>query len=80
MSHTSTKVDLSDGLELGKSFPKPSNPMLFSISKHSFLRIQGQLMPMTGVISGVVTPIDKTKLNPLARLKVRIFAKSVVIC
>ena len=54
--------------------------MLFSISKHSFLRIQGQLMPMTGVISGVVTPIDKTKLNPLARLKVRIFAKSVVIC
>ena len=35
-------------------------------------------MPMTGVISGVVTPKDKTKSNPLARLKVRIFSKSVV--
>ena len=35
-------------------------------------------MPMTGVISGVVTPKDKTKSNPLARLKVRIFSKSAV--
>ena len=35
-------------------------------------------MPMTGVISGVITPKDKTKSNPLARLKVRIFSKSVV--
>ena len=35
-------------------------------------------MPMTGVISGVVTPKDKTKSNPLAGLKVRIFWKSVV--
>ena len=25
-------------------------------------------MPMTGVTSGVVTPKDKTKSNPLARL------------
>ena len=35
-------------------------------------------MPMTGVISGFVTPKDKTKSNPLAKLKVRIFSKSVV--
>ena len=35
-------------------------------------------MLMTGVISGFVTPKDKTKPNPLARLKVRIFSKSVV--
>ena len=35
-------------------------------------------MPMTEVISGVVTPKDKTKSNPLPRLKVRIFSKSVV--
>ena len=36
-------------------------------------------MPMTEVISGVVTPTDKSKSNPLARLKVRILSKSVVI-
>ena len=35
-------------------------------------------MPMTEVISGVVTPRDKTKSNPLARLKLRIFSISVV--
>ena len=52
--------------------------MLLSISKDSFPRIQGQLMPMTRVISGVVTPKDKTKSNPTARLKDRIFSKSVV--
>ena len=33
-------------------------------------------MPMTGFISGVVTPKDKTKSNPLAREKVRILSKS----
>ena len=27
-------------------------------------------MPMTRIISGVVTPKDKTKSNPLARLKI----------
>ena len=52
--------------------------MLFSISKHSFPSIQGQLMSMTGVTGGVVTPKDKTKSNPLARLKVKIFSKPVV--
>ena len=35
-------------------------------------------MSMTGVISGFVTPKDKIKSNPLARLKVRMFSKSVV--
>ena len=52
--------------------------MLFSISKQSFPTLPGKLMSMTGVISGVVTPKDKTKSNPLAREKVRIFSKSVV--
>ena len=53
--------------------------MFFSISKYSFPKIQGQLiMLMIEVISGVVTPKDKTKSNFLARLKVRIFSKSVV--
>ena len=35
-------------------------------------------MPIIGVISGFVTPKDKSKSNPLARLKVRIFLKSMV--
>ena len=52
--------------------------MLLSISKHTFRGIKGQVMPMTGVISGLLTPKGKTKSNPLARLKVRIFSKSVV--
>ena len=52
--------------------------MVFNISKHSFPKMHGQLMPMTRVITGVVTPKDKTKSNPLARLKVRIFSKSVL--
>ena len=35
-------------------------------------------MPLSEVISGLVTPKGKTKSKPLARLKVRIFSKSVV--
>ena len=35
-------------------------------------------MPMAGVISGLVRAKGKTKSNPLARLKVRIFSKSAV--
>ena len=35
-------------------------------------------MLMTGVISGVVTPKDKAKLNTLANEKVRSITKSVV--
>ena len=52
--------------------------MVLSTLKHSFPRIEVQLMPMTGVISGVDTPTGKTKSKPLARLKVRIFSKAVV--
>ena len=43
--------------------------MLFSVSKHSLPKTQGQLMSMTGIISGVVTRKDMTKSKPLARLK-----------
>ena len=35
-------------------------------------------MPMTGVISGAITPKDQTKSNALAKEKVRILSKSVV--
>ena len=52
--------------------------MFFSISKQSFPTLPGQLMFMTGVISGVVTPKDKTKSNPLAREKVSFLSISVV--
>ena len=38
--------------------------MLFSISKQTFPKLQGKLMPITGVTSGVVTAKDKTKSNP----------------
>ena len=37
--------------------------------KESFLNVPGQLMPMAGVISGVVTHKDKMKSNPLGREK-----------
>ena len=53
--------------------------MIFSVSEQSFPKLPGQLIPMTGLISGVVTPKDKTKSNPLAREKVRILSKSVVV-
>ena len=78
ISNKSTKVDpiwLSRTWK--KSFQNSKSYALQNI-KTFFSRIQGQLMPMTGVISGVVTPRDKTKSNPLARLKLRIFSKSVV--
>ena len=45
--------------------------MLFSISKQPYPTLPGQLMTMTGVISGVVTAKDKTKSNPLATEKVK---------
>ena len=52
---------LSDRLKLEEILTKPPNPMLFGISKQTFLKISGELMPMTGVISGVITPKDKVK-------------------
>ena len=70
-SHESTKVDPIRSSRTWKNLSKSPNPMLFSISKHYFPKIQGQLMSVAGIISGVVTPKDKTKWNPLPRLKVR---------
>ena len=52
--------------------------MLFSILKATPPKAPIQSMLMTGVISGVVTPKDKTKSNPLANQKVRSITKSVV--
>ena len=52
--------------------------MLFSISKQSFPKLPGDLMPMSGVISGVVRLKDKAKSKPVSRDKVRILSKSVV--
>ena len=48
--------------------------MLFSIAKHSFPKIQGQLIPTSGVISEVVKSKDKTNSDILARLIVRILS------
>ena len=54
------------------------NCMLFNISKQTFLKLPSQIMPLSGVRSGVVTPKYKTKSNPLAGQKVRILSKSLV--
>ena len=35
------------------------------------------MMPITEGISGVVTPKDKIMSNPIARLKLKIYLKSV---
>ena len=78
ISHKSTKVDPIRSSQTWKNSYQISNSILFSISKHYFSKIQGQLMIITGFISRMVTPKDKSKSNPPARLKVRIFSKSVV--
>ena len=72
------RYTLSYRVELLKTLTQSPYPILLSISKHSFRTIKGQLMPLSEVISGLVTPKGKTKSKPLARLKVRIFSKSVV--
>ena len=74
----STKVDPIMSSRTSKTLTKSPYPMLLCISKHSFRRLKGQVMPMAGVISGLVRAKGKTKSNPLARLKVRIFSKSAV--
>ena len=58
---------LSDCLRLEKSLTKSPNPILFSISKQISPKLPSQLMPMTGVISEVVTPKGKTKSNSLGK-------------
>ena len=53
--------------------------MLFSISKQTFPKNTRPTNANYEVISGAVTPKDKTKSQtPLARLKLRIFSKSVI--
>ena len=49
--------------------------MLFSLF---FPKLQGELVPMTRVITEFVTLKDKTKSNPLDREKVRMLSKPVV--
>ena len=46
--------------------------MLFSISKQTLPRLPGQLISMTEIISGIVTPKYKTKSNSFARQKVSV--------
>ena len=53
--------------------------MLFSISKSTSQELPIQSVLRTGVISGVVTPRDKTKSNPLANQKVRSITKSILL-
>ena len=78
MSHKSTKVDPIRSSRSWKKSNQISKSYALQHIKHSFPRMQGQLMPMTGVISGFVTPKDKTKSKPLGRVKVRNFSKYVV--
>ena len=76
ISHKSSKVGpIRSSRTWKKSYQIPCSSAYQNIF---FPRIHGQLMPMTGVINGVLTPKDKTKSNPFARLKVRISSKSVV--
>ena len=78
ISHKSTKVEFIRS-------PGPWKKS-FEISKSYDLQHIKTFVPkntrstnaMIWVISGVVTRKDKTKSSPLARLKVRIFSKSVV--
>ena len=76
-SYKSTKVD---PIRSSRTWKKPYRISKFYALqdiKTFFPKIQGQLMPMTGVISEVVTPKNKSNSNPLAKLQVRI-SKSVV--
>ena len=53
---------LSDCVEFEKTLPRSPNPMLLSISKQTFTKLPGQLMPMTGFTSATVSH-PKIKLN-----------------
>ena len=46
--------------------------MLFSTSKQTLPKLPGQLMSMTEIMIGVVTPKYKTKSNSFARQKVSV--------
>ena len=59
-SHTnSPRQTLSDHLELEKSLTKSSNFMLFSISKQL---CTGQVMPTTGIMTGVISAVVTSQL------------------
>ena len=76
--HKSTKVDSIRSSRTWKKSFQISKPYTLQHIKTFFPKNTRSTNAMTGVISGVVTHKDKTKSNPLARLKVRIFSKSVV--
>ena len=49
-----------------------------NLSKHFLPKMPSQLLPITWVISEIITPKDKAKSELLAREKVRILSKSVL--
>ena len=55
------------------------SPRLYALqhTKNSSKKLTGNLKFLTGVISGVVTPKDKTKSNPLANQKDRHVTKFI---
>ena len=50
-----SRYTISDHLQLETNLTKSPNPMIFSISEQTFPKLSGQLMPMTEVISVVIT-------------------------
>ena len=78
IQNKSTKVD---AIITSKTRKNPDKISISYAPKHIkafLLKNTRSTKSMTGVISGVVTPKDKSKSNPLARLKIRIFSKSVI--
>ena len=50
----------------------------YDISKQTLPKLSSQLMSMTELITGVITPKDKSQSNLLATQKVSIFTKFVL--
>ena len=50
----------------------------YDISKQTLPKLSSQLMSMTELITGVITPKDKSQSNLLATQKVSIFTKFLV--
>ena len=71
---------LSERLEICKdSIWPPKNIAFQPIKKKHFPNLLEMLESLTGIKSGVVTPKDKTKLNPLAVQVARHISKSVQV-
>ena len=64
-------------MKLENSLTQFPNHMLFSISKQSFSKLAGKVMPVTGVLSSVITLRDKTKSNILPRERRRTLSELV---